>query len=338
MKRTMSVAAIAAVLAGWPLPHAHAQSVEAFYKGKDVRILIGSGMGGTYGLYAQLAARRMKKHIPGHPNIIVQSMPGAGGNVALNYSYNIAPKDGSLMHMVHAEAIFETLLNPKIKFKAQNYGYIGRFTDADAVGVATKKSGVRTLDDAKKKSVSMGVAGKANIYALGPLVLNQLIGTKFKIIAGYRGGSGISLAMQRGELDGGGFTVASVQVIQAEALKNGDIVPFFAISTQRVKAFPGIPAITEFGGAKEKTLLEIYSSAGTIGRSLAFPPGVSADKLTALRKAFQDTLADPEFVADTKRSNIPLSTMTGEQVADYVSTLINTPADKLADARKLHQG
>jgi len=315
---------------------AKTQSVEAFYKGKDIRILIGAGVGGTYGLYAQLAARRLRKHIPGQPNLIMQSMPGAGGNVGLNYSYNVAPKDGTLMHLVHAEVVFETLLNPKIKFNARNYQYIGRFADADAVGVATKTSGVRSLDDVKKKVMTMGVTGKANVFALGPLMLNRLIGTKFKIIAGYTGSSGIRIAMKRGELDGAGFSVASVQVVQADELKNGDIVPFFAIASKRIKDYPNLPAITEFGGDKEKTLLEIYSSAGTIGRALAFPPGVPKDRLDALRTAFQKMLADPEFHADVKKANIPIAPMSGQELAAYVDRIVGTPAARLAQARKLH--
>ncbi|MGE3643629.1 MAG: Bug family tripartite tricarboxylate transporter substrate binding protein [Beijerinckiaceae bacterium] len=315
---------------------ASAQPAADFYKGKDMRVLIGAGVGGTYGLYAQLASRRLKKHIPGNPNIILQSMPGAGGNIALNYSYAIAPKDGTMMHLIHAEVIFESLLTKGVKFDAAKYGYIGRFADADAVGVATKRSGVRSLDDAKKRSVTMGVTGKSNVFALGPLMLNRLIGTQFKIIAGYKGTNGIKLALERGELDGGGFSVANVQTVQAAALAKGDIVPFFAIAAKRIKAYPDLPAITEFGGDKERTLLEIYSSAGTVGRALAFPPGVPADRLVILRKAFQAMLADPEFQADVKKAQIPMDPMTGEALQAEVQKIMATPKDKLESARKLH--
>lgn len=315
---------------------AHAQSVANFYKGKDVRILIGAGVGGTYGLYAQLATRRLRKHIPGQPNLIMQGMPGAGGNVGLNYSYNVAPRDGTLIHLVHAEVLFETLFNDKIKFNAKNYKYIGRFADADAVAVATRKSGVKSLDDARKKEMTMGVTGRANVFALAPMMLNKLTGTKFRIIAGYKGTSGIHLAMQRGELDGGGFTLANVQVVQADALKKGDIVPFFAISSKRLKDYPDLPAMTEFGGDREKTLMEIYASAGTVGRALAFPPGVPDDRLAALRAAFQNMLVDPDFVADVKKARIPISPMRGEELAAYVTKVMSMPATVLDGARKLH--
>jgi tripartite-type tricarboxylate transporter receptor subunit TctC len=148
-----------------------ADSVEDFYKGKDIRVLIGADVGGTYGLYAQLAARHMRQYIPGQPNLIVQYMPGAGGNVGLNYSHGVAPKDGSLMHLVHAEVLFETLLTNGVKFNARDYNWIGRFADADGLSLVTKKSGAKTLDDAKRREVTTGVTGVNNVFALAPLLL-----------------------------------------------------------------------------------------------------------------------------------------------------------------------
>lgn len=270
-------------------------TVESFYKGRDVQILIGAGVGGTYGLYAQLAGRHLKKYIPGQPNLIMQSMPGAGGNVGLNYSYNVAPKDGSLMHLVHAEVLYETLLSKSVKFDAGNYLYIGRIADADAVGLATKASGVGSLDDTRKKEVTMGATGFANVFALGPLMMNRVAGTKFRIIAGYKGTSDIHLAMQRGELDGAGMTMANALTLHGDKLKSGDLVPFLAIASKRLAEFPNVPAMTEFGGAGDKTLMEIYASAGMIGRALAFPPGVPADRVKAVRDAFAKMIADPDF-------------------------------------------
>ncbi len=317
--------------------HASAQTpVEAFYKGKDVQILIGAGVGGTYGLYTQLAIRHMKKYIPGQPNLIMQSMPGAGGNVGLNYSYNVAPKDGSLMHLVHAEVLFETLLTSGVKFNAQNYQYIGRFADGDAVALATKASTVRTLDDAKKREVTMGVTGFSNVFALGPLMLNRVAGTKFKIIAGYKGTSDIHLAMQRGELDGGGMTMANALTIHGDKLKSGDLVAVFAISSKRLPEYPDVPAMTEFGSAADKTLMEIYASAGTIGRALAFPPGVPADRVQALRAAFVKMLEDADFKAEVTKANVPITPMSGEAIGTYIAEVMKTPAAQVEAARKLH--
>jgi tripartite-type tricarboxylate transporter receptor subunit TctC len=194
------VVAIAATL-GFA-PAGKAQPPEQFYTGKDVRVLIGAGVGGTYSLYAQLAARHMRQYIPGKPNVVMQAMPGAGGLVGLNYSFNIAPKDGTLMHLVHAEVLYESLLNKDAKFNAQDYQWIGRFADADSVVLMTRRSAIRTLEDASKREVTLGATGISNVYALGPLMLNRLSKTRFKIIGGYPGQADISLAMERGEVDG----------------------------------------------------------------------------------------------------------------------------------------
>src|SRR5262245_46387146 len=125
---------------------ARAQPVGDFYQGKDIRVLIGAGVGGTYHLYAMLASRYMRKHIPGQPTMTLMTMPGAGGITAMNHSYNVAPKDGTVIHLIHAEVLFETLLSPGVMFNAKDYHYIGRFADADFAGVVSKRSGVRTLD------------------------------------------------------------------------------------------------------------------------------------------------------------------------------------------------
>jgi tripartite-type tricarboxylate transporter receptor subunit TctC len=333
----MAAAAVAAMFVA-AAPQAWAQSsVEAFYKGKDVQILIGADVGGTYGLYAQLAARHLRKYIPGQPNLILQSMPGAGGNVGLNYSYNVAPKDGSLMHLVHAEVLFETLLTKGVKFNAGNYQYIGRIADADGIALATRASAVHTLEDAKKREVTMGATGPGNVFALGPLMMNRVAGTKFRIIAGYKGTSDIHLAMQRGEVDGAGVTTANALTIHGDKLKSGELVPFLAISAKRLSEYPNVPAMTEFGTMADKTLMEIYASAGTIGRALAFPPGVPGDRVQALRAAFAKMIEDADFKAEVKKANIPVAPMSGEELGAYVADVLKTPAAQIEAARKLHE-
>jgi tripartite-type tricarboxylate transporter receptor subunit TctC len=314
-----------------------AQSGDDFYCGKDVRILIGAGVGGTYGLYTQLATRHMRQHIPGNPNLIMQSMPGAGGLVGLNYSYNVAPKDGTLMHLVHAEVLYETLFTKDAKFNAQNYRWIGRFADADALALATGKSGIRTLEDSKKREVTMGATGIANVFALGPLMLNKIAGTKFKIIGGYKGTSDIHIAMERGELDGAGMTLANAMTLHAAKMKSGDLVPVFAISAKRIPDFPDVPAFTEFAKGPERTLLEIYASAGTIGRALAFPPGVPDNQLRIMREAFRKTLADPAFQDEVKKANVPITPLSGEEIAVEIDRIMKTPPQEIEAARKLHE-
>ncbi len=318
-------------------PAAAQPAVEAFYKGRDVQIIMGAGVGGTYGLYTQIAVRHLKKHIPGQPNLIMQSMPGAGGIVALNFSYNVAPKDGSVMHLVHAEVLYETLLSDGVKFNALNYQYIGRLADGDGVAVTTKASGILTLEDARKRETTMGVTGFGNAFALGPLMLNRNAGTKFKIISGYKGAADIALAMQRGELDGSGMSVAHALTSHGARLKSGEFVPVFSISSKRLALYPNVPAMTEFGGATDKMLMEIYASTGTIGRALAFPPGVPPDRVQAVRAAFAKMLDDPDFKAEAEKTNTPIDAMSGEALAAYVAGVMKAPPEQVEAARKLHK-
>lgn len=330
------IAAILSLVLGLgTVPPALAQA--DFYKGKDVRILIGAGPGGSYGLYGQLATRHMRQHIPGEPTLIVQHMPGAGGLVGLNYSYSVAPKDGTLMHLVHSEVLYESLLNKEAKFNAQNYRWIGRFADADSLLLSTRQSNVRKFDDAKSREVTLGATGIANIYALGPLMLNRLAGTRFRIIGGYKGVSDIILAMERGEVEGAGMSLANVLSQHAQKLSAGDFVPVLAISAKRIPSFPDIPAFTEFASGAEKTLLEIYASNGTIGRALAFPPGVPDDRLAIMRQAFQKTLADPAFQAEVKKTGILITPMSGEEIASDIERILKTPPQEIEAARKLHE-
>jgi tripartite-type tricarboxylate transporter receptor subunit TctC len=316
---------------------ARAQSPAQFYEGKDIRVLIGAGTGGTYHLYALLATRFMRKHIPGNPTMTLMTLPGAGGITALNHSYNVAPKDGTLMHLIHAEVLFETLLSPGVKFNAKDYQYIGRFADADFAGVVSKQSGVKTLDDAKKKTVTFGSTGRRSVTFLGPAMFNRTAGTQFKMIAGYKGTSDIDIALERGEVDGVALSWAAVTSVHGQKYANGDIVPVFAMADGRMKPIPNVPAITEFGrDDNEKTFIGIYTSSGTIGRALAFPPGVPAERVAMLREAFDKTIRDPEFLAEVKAKNILFEPMSGGDLQTYVDKYMKTPAARVEAAKSIY--
>jgi tripartite-type tricarboxylate transporter receptor subunit TctC len=330
----LAAAVLAALVAS---DAARAQSVAQFYEGKDIRVLIGAGVGGTYHLYAMLAARHMRKHIPGQPSMTLMTLPGAGGITAMNHSYNVAPKDGTLVHLIHAEVLFETLLSPGVKFNAKDYHYIGRFADADFAGVVSKQSGVKTLDDARKKTVTFGSTGRRSVTFLGPAMFNRTAGTQFKMIAGYKGTSDIDIALERGEVDGVALSWAAVTSVHGQKYANGDIVPVFAVADGRMKPIPNVPAITEFGrDDNEKTFIGIYTSSGTIGRALAFPPGVPADRVAALREAYDKTIRDPEFLAEVKSKGILFDPMSGADLQAYVDKYMKTPADRVEAAKKIY--
>ena len=170
----------ACLLASQP---ASADAVADFYKGKTVTIIIGSGFGGSYGLYSQLAARHIGKFMPGKPTVIVQSMPGAGGLKAIAYAYNAAARDGSVISVPQQEVLEETILDPKVRFDVRKFQWIGRFVDVDYIGVVTDKLGVKSLDDARKKQVVAGATGARAASGLAPQIFNRWAGTKFKVVA-----------------------------------------------------------------------------------------------------------------------------------------------------------
>jgi tripartite-type tricarboxylate transporter receptor subunit TctC len=263
-------------------------------------------------------------------------MPGAGGITALNYSYNVAAKDGTVLHLIHSEVLFETLLTKGVRFNAQRYNWIGRFVDADYVTFASRKSGVKTLDDARKRNVVIGATGPRAVGAIGSLLLNRTAGTKFKVIAGYKGTADIYVAMDRGEVDGISVSWANAKGIHSAAMAKGDLVPFFLVSEKRVAELPNVPTISEFGNDDERAFQAIYVSLGTIGRSLAFPPGVPQDRVEALRQAFDKTIKDPAFLDDVKSKNIVFAPMSGAQLKVYVDTLMATPPARVEAARKIY--
>ena len=241
------------------------------------------------------------------------------------------------MHLIHSDVLYSTLLTKGIKFNAKDYNYIGRIADADGVVVATRASGIKSLGDMKTRDVTFGSTGRDNIFALTALLMNRTAGTKMKIIAGYKGAANIMVAMERGELDSSGMSVANALTIHGQKMAAGDLVPIFAVAEKRLDRFPDIPVITEFGGPKDKTLMDIYVSTSLIGRALAFPPGVPADRVAAVRTAYSKMMKDPEFLKETKERDVPIAHMSGEDLEAYVAKVLATPEDEIADARRLHE-
>jgi tripartite-type tricarboxylate transporter receptor subunit TctC len=330
--------AFAGAITIFTAPASAQTAVADFYKGKDVQVVIGADVGGSYGLYGQLLVRHLKKHIPGQPNLVLQSMPGAGGLKALGYTYTAAPRDGTVLTIAHAEVLFETLLVDGNPFNAKDYTWIGRMMDADFVGLVTKKSGVANLDDAKKKQVIVGATGVNSVTAVGPQLFNEFIGTKFKIVPGYKGTNEIFFAMEKGEADSIAVSWVTAAYIQGEKLKSGELIPVYAVAGERLKELPNVPNVTEFGrNPTEKAFVDIYASSALIGRALATPPGVPADRIAALRTAFQAMVKDPEFLKDAKDKNIPLNLMTGEKLNSEVARIMATPKETVDGAKAFYK-
>ena len=316
---------------------AAAENVADFYKGKTVRILIGSSVGGTFGFYSQLTASHIGRFLPGSPNIIVQAMTGASGNVALNYAQNAGPQDGTLLILPNLTIVQETLFNPSIRYDARAFQYIGRYADVLGVAAASQQSGIKTLDDARVKEHTMGTVGTQNMTYWGPALMNLIGGTKFRIISGYAGTPDTHLAIQRGEVDAFITSWTTLKINHATELKDGKLVPIFGVATRRLDDLPNIPVVTEFGRTDaERALLRIVTVSNELGRFLAGPPKMPAHLVEAWRTAFDKMAADPSFQKDVITRGGDLNAATGQELAKIVKETTDLPKDTIDQARNLY--
>ncbi|MGE5539222.1 MAG: Bug family tripartite tricarboxylate transporter substrate binding protein [Gemmatimonas sp.] len=313
-----------------------AQSVEQFYRGRTMTILIGHPPGGSYDLYARLAADHMGKFIPGHPNIIVQSKPGGGSAVASAYLYGIAPRDGSMLGLF-AETIAATqVLDPQLgKWKMQEMTYIGSFAGVNAAFVRRKDSPAKTVEDMRNIAMNVGCSGRTSQSYQSPALLKNLGGFKFNLICGYPGSAEYVLAMEKGEVD----MVSSAwnQWISAhpQKIKDGEFVPVIQSGLKRHPDLPDIPLMQELvSDPKVKQAIEFASAGAAIGRAIIAPPKVPQDRIDALRAAFDKVVEDPAFLADAKKRLAEIDPSPGDEVQQAALAIVNAPKDVVELAAK----
>jgi tripartite-type tricarboxylate transporter receptor subunit TctC len=314
-----------------------AQASDDFYAGKTVRLIIGTTTAGDYGAYALLLAQHIGKHIPGKPTVIVQSMQGGAGLVALNHVAKIAPQDGTVLSLPHINIVQDGLLNPKVQFDPAKFQWIGRATSAIQVGVATPQSRVQSLEDARQREVIAGASGVTNPTGLNPRILNALAGTKFRIVTGYKGTGETKIAWERGEVEL--MTVGWDFILQryGERSDAGLIRPLYVYG-KRPPELPNIPSVADFGRSDaEKAFLQIYSIGTEIGRALAFPPGVPAERVEMWRKAFMQMIHDPEFRQATDKGKMRLEPLDGAALAASVGAVVSLPKDTIVQARGFYE-
>lgn len=325
MKTIISVAA----LAGMIVPAA-AQTPEEFYKGRTVELVVGTAPGGGYDLYGRLIGRTIGKHIPGAPVVIVKNMPGAGHLKMANWLYNAAPKDGTVLATApQAIAIEQVMGTEGIQYDAAKFTWIGRVAPVVEVTYTWHTSQTKTLEDARKRETIMGGSGAASPTVFYLKLLNQLAGTKFNIIASYPSNNDTNLAMQRGEVEGGSKAWASMKVDNADWLRDKRVNILVQYADTRSEDLPDVPLMMELGrNDDERKALQLFALGNAMGRSIMATPGIPADRVRALRKAFMDTMSDGELVAFTKERKIDFGpSLSGEELEQLVArTLAVSPA------------
>lgn len=331
----LTLAVIASLTAGASL--ARAQSAQAFYKGKDMRFIIPSGAGGGYDAYGRLLARHLGDHIPGNPHLIVENMPGASGLTGTNWMYNVAPKDGSVMASTYNTLLTEPLFgNTRAKYDPIKFEWIGSITTQYNSCMVWHTSPIKTIEDAMKEEVKVSTTGMTGNSAQTPGMLNMLIGTKFKLIAGYTT-TGMRLAVEQGEVDGiCGFSYDTYAASDPEWLQNKKIRFILQTGNKPVKELPDVPLLINYvKDAKERAALKVLGVNEEIGRPFMFPPGVPKYLVTALRTAFNETMKDPKFLADIDRMHIDPDPLTGEQMEAQLKEAYGAPKDVVAEAARL---
>jgi tripartite-type tricarboxylate transporter receptor subunit TctC len=323
----------AATLLGVSAP-ASAQTVEEFYRGKQIDLVIGYSPGGTYDLYARLVARHLCNFIPGKPTIIPRNMPGAGSRAAAAWVYNVAPKNGLVLATADQSlSIAQALGDKQLTVDTSKFIYIGNPNNDNNTTATWYTSGVKTIDDAKKKQVVMGATG-GSTSSQYPKAMNALIGTKFKIILGYPGGNDINIAMERGEVDGRGSNAwAAWKSTRPQWLAEKKINILVQIGLRKAPDLQDVPLLSDLAtNDDDRRLLKVLSAPTAIGRPIFTSPGVPADRVKALRDAFNQMVKDPGFLSDAKKEHFDIDPLTGEEMQSVVEDIIATPkplADRL---------
>src|SRR5262249_3709811 len=310
---------------------AAADAVSDFYKGKQIRMVIRTTVGGDYDQYSRLLARFMGKHIPGNPSILAVNMPGGGGITAANYMAQVAPRDGTVIGIVSQGLAADQAMgmSPQLKADLREFNWIANVVHSNQLLVVRHTSPTKTIEDAKRSVTTIGTTGAGSASVQYPAFYNNIIGTKFKIVFGYPGGQHIDLAMERGEVEGRGTNPYSGWMASKPTwIPQKLIIPLIQAGLEKEPALPDVPLIVDQPvKPQDKPLLEFMGRGATVGRPLATTPGVPAERVAALRRAFEATMKDPEFIAEPARANLESQPMGGERLHETIFGLPNAPAD-----------
>ena len=328
--------ALACVLGALVFP-AHADPVEDFYKGRNVTVLIGYSPGGSYDAAGRTLARFMGRYIPGNPSLVPQNMPGAGTLNLTNYLYNVAPKDGSAFGIFARGMAMEPLVGGlNAKFDATKFTWIGSAANEISVCATYATSPVKTWKDALTKEFTVAGNGSGSDPDIYANVMRNAFGVKDRLISGFPGSAEISLAMERGEVDGRcGWSWSSVKAEKAQWLAEHKLNLIAQLALSKAPDLPDVPLITDLAtNDRQRQVLKLIFSRQTMGRPFAAPPGIPADRAEALRTAFDKTMKDPEFLAEAEKRGLEINPVSGHDLEKLIAELYQTPKDVVAEARE----
>jgi tripartite-type tricarboxylate transporter receptor subunit TctC len=320
-------AAFCAVLAA---PAQASDPVGDFYQGKTIRMIIRSGVGGGYDQYSRLLGRYIGRHIPGTPTVLPVNMPGGGGIIAANHVAQVAPRDGTILTMVGQGLVVDQALGLNSSFKAdlRTFNWIGNLSKSNQITAAWHTSKTKSYQDALTRETLIGATGAGSISTQLPAFYNNILGTKFKIVHGYPDGRDVDIAMERGEIEGRGTNPwASYRAMSPRFVSEKLITPLLQAGLKRDPDLPDVPLITDVTPKEHLPLAIFMAKAVSVGRPVATTPGTPQERVTALRRAFDATLKDPDFKREAEAQRAEIDPMDGEELERTVADLIGAPAD-----------
>jgi tripartite-type tricarboxylate transporter receptor subunit TctC len=313
-----------------------AQSMESFYKGKTVKVIVGFSSGGGYSKYCFQLLRALPQYVPGNPTMVCQFMKGGGGVKAANYMYNAGPKDGSVIGMLSDYMSVAQLLRPKkIRYDARKFTYLGVMVPANPVLMAWHTAPVQSLKDLQKQELIVGLTGKLSAGGINSAIMNKFIGTSIKFVLGYGGTSKIALAMENGEVQGSMSSWVSWKSRAQAWIKDKKITPIIQVGLQKAKDLPNVPLLLDYAKSDaDRQVLALISGGGPFGRSIIAPPGMAKYQIDGWRAAFDKAMADTAFLAEAKRRSIEIDPSSGADVQPIVDRILSTPKDVVKRAQK----
>lgn len=319
---------------GFRLP-APAQSADEFYRGKQIRLVVGTAAGQDYDAWARLIGRHMGAFIPGNPGFVIENIPGAGHILATNYLFNLAPRDGSVIGMVSrniTEAAMTRL--PNVRFDPGMFGWIGSPEINHRVLFVNTASAIDKVADLYARDLIVGVTGGAQGVTAGPILLKNLLGMRLKIVQGYHSPGDIILAMGRREVDGIVQSIGAPEGARRQWLESGQMRVLFNMERDRVAGLDA-PSLFAFTATdRQRAVLAFFASSMELGRPLMAPPGVPPERLDRLRRAFDRTVADKSFLQEAAAMGFEVVPQTGEQIAARIAAIMATPKDIVEETQR----
>ena len=333
-----SAGLLAAFLALAAPVSARADEIADFYRGRSVTLFIGYSAGGGYDAYGRVLARHLGKHIPGGPSVVVQNMPGAGSLRCANFLYNLAPRDGTAIgHFSRGLAMEPLIGTSPTQFDARRFGWLGSGTDEVSIFVTWHSSAVKSWDDALIKPFTVAGEGSGSDPDVFSAVLKNAFGARLKLVSGYPGSAEVALAIERGEVDGRvGWSWSSLKLLKPDWVAGQRVNFIVQLALNKSQELAQAPLILDFADSERKRqILRLVLSRQPMARPFAAPPGLPQDRLRALRKAFDATMADPEFLAEAKHRGLEVNPVSGSEIDRLVDELYSTPPDIVAETRRM---